>query len=67
MTLRLFLSTVILTFILQINTIYAQSGFHRLPTRKTAISIGYQQYNPAKRDQNQFRFEARTIWGKFLS
>ena len=41
----------------------AQTGFHRLPTGKMAIGMGYQRYQPPKRTEAPFRFNAQTLLG----
>lgn len=41
----------------------AQTGFHRLPTGKMAVGMGYQRYRPPKRTEAPFRFSAQTILG----
>lgn len=55
----------VLFFVLVIFSVSAsaQTGFHRLPTGKMAIGMGYQRYRPPKRTEAPFRFSAQTILG----
>ncbi len=42
---------------------FAQTSFHRLPTGKMTMGLGYQRYIPPKRTEAPFRFYAQTLLG----
>ena len=42
-------------------SVFAQTGFRRLPPGKLAVGMGYQRYQPPTRTKSPFRFNAQTL------